>query len=130
MVSVLIVEDVDSMLHLLELVVQEMEGFTVSGLARNGAEARLELTRRFPDLVLLDEVLPGESGLDLLVEFRSLKIPVVLLTGIADRTQPLPLGALARVLKPSWNQMSEHRARIEAVLREALRKTIDGRGLD
>ncbi|MDR3608778.1 MAG: response regulator [Oligoflexia bacterium] len=115
-VKVLIVEDVDVMAHLVQLVVQEIDGFVVTGMARNGAEARLELTRRFPDLVLLDEVLPGESSLDLLEELRSLKVPVILLTSMRDRTEPLPEGALARMLKPTWKTLKDDKIRIADVL--------------
>jgi response regulator of citrate/malate metabolism len=100
---VLIVEDVDEMLRLLELTVSAIPGLKVTGTCRNTWEARLELTRRMPAIVLLDEILPGESGLDLLKELVSLNLTVVLLTGSEQqRTQPLPTGAVARLIKPGW----------------------------
>ncbi len=113
---VLIVEDVDSMRALLDLTIREIEGLSVSGLASNGIEARFEFTRRFPDLVLLDEVLPGESSLDLLAELKSLSIPVILLTGLMGRTEPLPEGALHRLVKPAWKTLDQDRARIAQVI--------------
>lgn len=115
--SVLIVEDVDSMRELLELTIEKIEGFSVSGSARNGIEARFELTRRFPDLVLLDEVLPGESSLDLLSELKNLSVPVVLLTGIEDRDEALPPGAIERLTKPGWKTLDQDRERIGVILK-------------
>ncbi len=115
--SVLIVEDVESMRELMKLAIEEIEGLSVSGLAQNGTEARFELTRRFPDLVLLDEVLPGESSLDLLSELKNLSIPVILLTGLEDRNEELPPGALDRLVKPTWKTLARDRERIAAVLK-------------
>src|SRR3989338_5192717 len=61
---ILIVEDVDEMRHLLADAIRGVDGFEVSGTAANTWEARIEVDRRRPDLVLLDEVLPGGSGVD------------------------------------------------------------------
>ncbi|MBY0470602.1 response regulator [bacterium] len=100
---VLIVEDVDEMLRLLELTVSAIPGLKVTSTCRNTWETRLELTRRMPAIVLLDEILPGESGLDLLKELVSLNLTVVLLTGnLQQKRLPLPPGAIARLTKPGW----------------------------
>jgi len=64
----LIVEDIAEMGKLLEHVLSGISGLNISGIAQNCAEARLELTRRRPDLVFLDELLPGESSADFLKE--------------------------------------------------------------
>lgn len=117
---VLIVEDVDSMRELLAHVIGEMGSFALSGTAANGAEARFELTRRYPDLVLLDEVLPGESSADLLEELAQLEIPVVLITSMEERTGPLPPGARARLYKPTWKAVAQDRERMERELLKAL----------
>lgn len=111
-VSILVIEDVDPMRALLEMVVKEIAKtpgpnyqFKLSGLAANGAEARFELTRRRPGIVLLDEILPGESALDLLEEFKAEAIPVILMTSLEGRTLeefPLPVGAFGRVVKPTF----------------------------
>jgi DNA-binding NtrC family response regulator len=118
--AVLIVEDVDSMREMLNQLVSELSGYQASGLAANAPEARLELSRRRPDLVLLDEVLPGESGLDLLVELRAQGVPVVLLTGMSDPGHAVPVQALARVSKPSWDTWAADVARFQRHLDDAL----------
>lgn len=118
----LIVEDVDSMRELLEQVLRGCSGYSVSGLARNGAEARFELVRRRPELVLLDEVLPGESSLDLLEELKKQGIPVILVTSLADRSADLPPGALSRLFKPTWKSLSADIRRFQAELDQALKR--------
>lgn len=123
---ILIIEDVDSMRELLEHMVRGFEAssqYRFSGAARNGAEARFELMRRRPELVLMDEVLPGESSLDLLEEFRIEEIPVVLLTSLKDRSPaevPLPPGALGRLVKPEWRTLSKDANRFSQELDQIL----------
>jgi DNA-binding response OmpR family regulator len=72
------------------------------------------------DLVLLDVVLPGRSGLDVLRAVRSRRphLPVILLTARDDlpaRVEGLDLGADDYVTKPFW--LEELRARVRARLR-------------
>src|SRR4051812_6894459 len=110
--SVLIVEDVDAMREMLNLVIGGIPGLVVSGLARNTWEARLELTRRRPDLLLLDEILPGESTVDLLAEFVAEGIPVLMLTSMAKPTHEVPKGSAGRLIKPGWDSLEADRERI------------------
>jgi response regulator of citrate/malate metabolism len=114
--SLLVVEDVPTMRELLDWTLKNLPEFRVSGLAGNVAEARLEVSRRRPQGVLLDEVLPGESSLDLLSELKDLQIPVVLLTSLEGRTTPLPSGALGRLVKPTWENLEEDRKRFRKEL--------------
>jgi two-component system response regulator CitB len=118
--GVLIVEDVDAMRELLVQLVAGLEGFRVSGAAGNTWEARLELQRRRPQLVLLDEVLPGESSLDLLGELKDQEIPVLLLTGLVEIDRPLPPGAFGRLSKPQAQDWEDDRQRFARALRQAL----------
>ncbi len=111
--KVMIVEDVDAMSELLAHVIGEIPGLAVSGKARNGAEARLELLRRRPDFVLLDEILPGEASLDLIREFGLHEVPVVLITSLSEE-RALPAGVLGRILKPAWDSVDQDRARIQS----------------
>ena len=99
---------------LLEHVVNSMPGFRVSGAARNVWDAKLELSRRRPDLVILDEVLPGESSYDLLLEARGLEIPVILVTGIENPEHPLSEGAMDRLVKPTWDTWVEDQKRFQS----------------
>lgn len=118
--GVLIVEDVEEMLSLLDQVVGGMPGFKVSGLAKNVWEARLELGRRKPDLVLLDEILPGESSADLLTEVLGEGIPVILITGVESPSHALPAGVHGRLTKPSWDTLEADRGRFQVAIAKAL----------
>ena len=125
MSRVLIVEDVAAMKELLSQVVAGIPGLQVSGKAANGFEARLELDRRRPDLMLLDEVLPGESSLDLLAEACGRGVRVILLTGmletgISKPARLLPPGAFLRLHKPSWDSLSADRARFSEAIHQVL----------
>lgn len=119
--KILIVEDVESMRALLEYAVKEMSGYEVSEAVSNGFECRASLAKKRPDLVLLDEVLPGESSLDLLKEIETLGLPVVLMTGMeTDRCHPIPPGAFDRVFKPSWDTLKQAQNRIKRAMDRAL----------
>jgi CheY-like chemotaxis protein len=112
----MVVEDVEEMRLMMEQLINGMRQFKISSSCANGAEARLELTRRRPSLVLLDEILPGESSTDLLQEFLNEKIPVVLMTGIENPVHPLPPGVRLRIAKPGWKSLDEEQPRIESQL--------------
>ncbi len=107
---------------LLEQVIGSMPGHKLSGLCANIAEARLELTRRRPDLVLLDEILPGESSTDFLQELAADGIPVILMTGMTEANHAVPAEALGRVLKPAWETMAEDSKRLASEIAALLAK--------
>ncbi len=87
--------------------------------ARDGIEMRACLARDHVDLVVLDLMLPGESGLKLCGELRAHStLPVIMLTALgeeADRVVGLEIGADDYVTKPFSPR--ELLARIKAVLR-------------
>jgi len=93
-------------------------GFDVS-VAEDGSDLESRLHAFSPDLVILDVMLPGRDGFELLeVVRRSSTAGVVMLTArdqVADRVQGLRQGADDYVLKPF--AMVELMARILAVLR-------------
>ena len=71
-----------------------------------------------PDAVLLDIMLPGPDGYELLDYLRSVQTPVIFLTAktaVADRVRGLHLGADDYITKPF--EPTELVARVEAVLR-------------
>ncbi len=96
------------------------EGFKVSE-AGDAAVARRVLDTTPPDLVILDVMFPGASGLDLLVELRRRgSLPVIVLTARideADRILGLELGADDYVTKPFSPR--ELTARVKSVLRRS-----------
>jgi len=118
----LVVEDDGEMRALVARLLREA-GFRVSA-ARDGREMweALDSAAGAPDLLLLDVMLPGASGLDLLrrLRERGSRIPVMMLTARGeelDRVLGLELGADDYVAKPFAPR--ELVARVRALLRRA-----------
>jgi two-component system, OmpR family, response regulator len=116
---VLAVEDDAGMRQLIARILQA-SGFHVTG-ARNGNDMWDALSRLPIDLVLLDVMLPGTSGLDLCRALRGRSnIPIVIVTARGsetDRVLGLELGADDYLPKPFSG--AELVARIRAVLRRS-----------
>jgi DNA-binding response OmpR family regulator len=96
-------------------------GYTVTEAARGDTGRELALARSY-DLLLLDLVLPGADGLDILRAVRQQRSsqPVIILTARGDeddRVEGLRLGADDYVVKPF--SVKELLARVEAVLRRS-----------
>ena len=82
------------------------------------------------DLLLLDLILPGRDGMEILREVRSVRptLPVIVLTARGeetDRVRGLRLGADDYVVKPF--SVKELLARVEAVLRRSAERPVDVR---
>ncbi|MBV8455828.1 MAG: response regulator transcription factor [Acetobacteraceae bacterium] len=96
------------------------KGFRVT-TAENAAEARAKLRSVFPDLMVLDVMMPGESGLDLITSLRNShhqNLPVLLLTARGapeDRIAGFEAGADDYLGKPF--EPMELVLRIRAMLR-------------
>jgi len=94
------------------------EGYEVER-ASTGAEAMSMLSRLRPDLVILDVVLQGENGFEILASIRRTSdVPVIMVTGKdaeSDRVLGLRLGADDYVAKPF--SAAELCARVASVLR-------------
>ena len=114
---ILVVDD-DLQIRLLVARILQRQGFEVA-LAEDGRRMLASIERSRPDLILLDVMLPGASGLDLCRDLRArMAIPVIMLTargGEADRIEGLDTGADDYVTKPFSG--GELIARIKAVLR-------------
>lgn len=114
---ILLVEDDDGMRVLVTRVLRE-SGYQVTN-CRSGAEMWQLLPETEVDLVLLDIMLPGASGLDLLKAIRAKSpVPIIMLSARgeeADRVLGLELGADDYIAKPFGRP--ELLARIRAVLR-------------
>ena len=115
----LIVEDEPSYVDALEVALHR-EGFATT-VARDGPEALALFDRVAPDLVLLDLMLPGMSGVDVCRQIRSRsRTPVIMVTAKdseLDAVVGLEVGADDYVTKPYG--LRELIARIRAVLRRA-----------
>jgi DNA-binding response OmpR family regulator len=116
---ILVVDDDDQVRQLIGRFLRD-NGYRVSG-ARDGRELWESLASAKIDLVILDLMLPGTSGLDLCRELRaSSLIPIIMLTAKGedtDRIVGLELGADDYMPKP-FNPR-ELLARVRAVLRRA-----------
>jgi DNA-binding response OmpR family regulator len=113
----------------------EAEGYVVESALDGVAGERRALAEGF-DLVLLDLMLPGRGGLDVLASIHQARpsLPVVVLTArseIEDRVAGLDAGAVDYLVKPF--SMAELVARVRAHLRfiaEAADTTMSGAGLE
>ena len=116
---ILLVDDDPNISHLVRLYL-EKEGFAVTEAAR-GDTALESFRKEPPALVLLDVMLPGLDGLQVLKEIRKTsKAPVIMLTAkdeTFDKVLGLELGADDYVTKPF--ETKELVARVKAVLRRA-----------
>jgi two-component system phosphate regulon response regulator PhoB len=119
---ILIVEDEEALTTLLRYNL-EAEGFTVDAVER-GDEAELRIQEQMPDVVLLDWMLPGISGIELCRRLRARPethaLPVIMLTARGeegDRVRGLATGADDYVVKPF--SVPELLARVRALLRRA-----------
>jgi two-component system phosphate regulon response regulator PhoB len=117
---VLIVEDEEPLTLLLRYNL-EAEGYDVDCVAR-GDEADIRLREQLPDLVVLDWMLPGLSGIELCRRIRSRReterLPVIMLTARGeegDRVRGLATGADDYIVKPF--SVPELLARVRALLR-------------
>ena len=119
---ILIVEDEEPLTLLLRYNL-EAEGYSVETVAR-GDDAELRLREIVPDLVLLDWMLPGLSGIELCRRLRqrpdTQRLPVIMLTARgeeSERVRGLATGADDYIVKPF--SVPELIARVRALLRRA-----------
>lgn len=116
------VED-DASIRDIELYTLRQTGFEVRGFS-DGAALWEALAQELPDLVLLDVMLPGEDGVEILrrlrISARTQSIPVIMATAKGmeyDKVQSLDLGADDYLVKPFG--MMEMVSRVKAVLRRS-----------
>ncbi len=116
---ILAVDDDKEMLRMLSRIL-ELEGYGVA-LAANGRAALTVLEEREPDLVILDIIMPGLDGFQVLKLIRQRSnVPVIMLTARCEVTSlrdAVVLGADDYVRKPFHTR--ELLARIRAKLRRA-----------
>lgn len=123
---ILIVEDEEKIARVLQLEL-EYEGYSVT-IKHNGTEGLDAAAEGGYSLVLLDVMLPGLSGLEVLRRLRKTdqQTPVILLTArdsIPDKVTGLDIGANDYVTKPF--EIEELLARIRVALRQNGTKTED-----
>ncbi|NFN17393.1 response regulator transcription factor [Clostridium botulinum] len=115
-INVLIIEDDEAISNLIKINLS-MVGYQSKQLF-DGLEAFNLLKEEPFDLILMDIMLPGMDGFELMKEIKDLNIPVIFLTaknGLADKVTGLKSGAEDYIVKPF--ETVELLARIEIVLR-------------
>ena len=128
MSRILVVEDESAIAELISINLRHA-GFEVT-LAGSATQAQYEVDRVLPDLVVLDWMLPGQSGVALARQWRGAartkELPVIMLTARAeegDKVAGLDAGADDYITKPfSTNELL---ARIRAVLRRKAPEALD-----
>lgn len=128
MSRILVVEDESAIAELISINLRHA-GFEVT-LAGSATAAQYEVDRVLPDLVVLDWMLPGQSGVALARQWRGTartkELPVIMLTARAeegDKIAGLDAGADDYITKPfSTNELL---ARIRAVLRRKAPEALD-----
>ena len=127
--GVLIVEDESAIAELIAVNLRH-NGFRPTW-AMDSASAQRELDAVLPDLILLDWMLPGESGLTLAKRWRAhprtKAVPIIMLTARGDETDRvagLDAGADDYIAKPFSTK--ELLARIRAVLRRRAPEQVGG----
>ena len=116
MIEILIVEDEQPISELLRLSLTKA-GYHCT-CAPDGVAAANCVERENFDLILLDVMLPGISGFDLMDYIRDLGMPVIFITAknaVTDRVKGLRMGAEDYIIKPF--EILELLARVEGVLR-------------
>lgn len=128
MARILVVEDEAAIAELVAINLRHA-GHEVT-VAADAAQAQLEVDAVLPDLVVLDWMLPGQSGLALARQWRGAErtrgLPVIMLTARAeeaDKVAGLDAGADDYLAKPFSTQ--ELMARIRAVLRRKAPESLD-----
>jgi len=137
--NILVVEDEAAIQELIALNVEQAGHRAL--IADDAEDAYSKVQQRLPDLILLDWMLPGASGLEFLRRLKSnvrtQSIPIIMLTARAeeqDKLQGLETGADDYIVKPFSTR--ELNARIKAVLRRRApqmtedRSEISGLALD
>ncbi|MDX1957015.1 MAG: LytTR family DNA-binding domain-containing protein [Leptospiraceae bacterium] len=130
--SVLIVEDESSGLDLLIDYVSSHNKLKLSGIARNGNDALDKIQSRDYDIIFLDILLPGKTGMEIL---RSLeKVPVIIFTTAYKEhaLEAFDIGVTDYLLKPfSLNrfQQSVERAIERIKANNKMKPTINSVGL-
>ena len=116
MIKIFIVEDEKPISDLLKMSLTKA-GYDCS-CAYDGIEAADVLENERFDLILLDVMLPGADGFELMEYIRPLEMPVIFITArnmVEDRVKGLRMGADDYIVKPF--EIIEMLARVETVLR-------------
>ncbi|MBN8252732.1 response regulator [Priestia flexa] len=105
MINILIVEDDPMVAQFNQKYVEDIDGFSVAGIAHSVKDALSQLEEVHVDLILLDIFMPGQNGLELLTYIRQeqKEVDVIAITAASDMKtiqQVLRNGAIEYLIKP------------------------------
>uniref|UniRef100_C5D5X5 Transcriptional regulatory protein n=1 Tax=Geobacillus sp. (strain WCH70) TaxID=471223 RepID=C5D5X5_GEOSW len=105
MYRVLLIEDDPMVQEVNRQFIEQVEGFTVIGVAANGVEGIQLIRKLHPDLVIIDIYMPHKDGLETLKEIRSegYEVDVIAITAASDIDtvrRVLQNGAFDYIMKP------------------------------
>jgi len=98
----LVDDDPSNLMELVHILQQDYKIYT----AKDGSSALKIANSALPNLILLDVVMPGMSGFEVLAELKksdnTKSIPVIFITGLSDENESegLALGAVGFIQKP------------------------------
>lgn len=121
MIKILIVDDEKPICDLIDMNLSSA-GYSCKSV-QDGLEAIDCIEKEKFDLILLDIMLPGADGFDIMEYIRPLQVPVIFITakdGVMDKVKGLKLGAEDYLAKPF--DVVELLARVEVVLRRFQKK--------
>jgi len=86
--NILVIDDEPDAIEFVRAVLSSLGEFNIIE-ANDGEEGLIKAKKNSPDLVILDIIMPRQSGFDVFYELRKDKhtknIPIVMLTGVADK---------------------------------------------
>ena len=121
--KILIVDDIPQVVELIRQTILSAGVARVPGDirdARSVSQARWELLHHRPELLVLDELLPGESSQDLLRDPALAGIPILLISATASHARAAPAApgrmVLGRLPKWSWDELDRAAGEIRRLL--------------
>lgn len=124
--KILVVDDTPANIELLDNLLR-VEGFETL-TAENGESARALASKAQPDLILLDVVMPGESGFETCAKLKSdpdtVDIPIIFLSALDDvksKVNGFKVGGVDYVSKPVHGEEVLARVRVHLRIRESNR---------
>lgn len=118
MIKILIVEDDTNIAKMIEAAIS-IVGYETE-VCHDGIEAVEKIEQNVYDLILLDIMLPGMNGFEIIQRIQKKDIPIIFLSAlqdVSDKVKGLKLGAEDYIVKPF--EAVELLARIEVVLRRS-----------
>ncbi|QHE63217.1 response regulator [Rossellomorea vietnamensis] len=104
-IHILLIEDVPMVQEVNRMFIERVPGFTVCAIAGNGQEGAEKVSSYQPDLVLLDNFMPRQTGIETLQAFRQqgTDVDVIVISAAQDKEtirDMMRLGVVDYIIKP------------------------------